>query len=170
MGGPVTAKWITQYFWEDSILGKRLVNVCLRLVSIKSKLLTMSKMADCQGSSVFITCFDLIHDCCWTKRYHGYSNRMVENQIWLQLGKNSGKFDFFHWIRSTALMEAYFPRKALPMHRSLFALIEVYRLRELWSPEHFSVWQWLSSILLLTRTRSGCTTIPLLVTSWALFW
>ena len=70
-------------------------------------------------------------------------------------------------------MEAYFPRKALAMPEGLFgpgvvscSNLEVYRLQELRSSEHLSVCQQLLSVLVLTRTRSGCTTTPLVVTSY----
>ena len=62
------------------------------------------------------------------KRYYRqYSNRTVGNEIISNLAsarldsKNFQKPNFFRWIRSTAVMEAHFPRKVLATHGGFFA-------------------------------------------------
>jgi len=48
---------------------------------------------------------------------------MVENQMRLLLDyihKNSRKSNFVRWIRSAAVMEAYFPRKYYPCNGGCF--------------------------------------------------
>ena len=91
--------------------------------------------------------------------YRPYSNRTFENQPGLKF-RNS---IFFRWIRATAVMEAYFPRKALAIFvpggivcGTKSITLEVKRLQELCRlSEHLSVCQRLLSVLVSARTRPG---------------
>ena len=48
---------------------------------------------------------------------------LIENLASIRLdSKNFQEPNFFHWIRSTTVMEAHFPRKALAMQVGFFAL------------------------------------------------
>ena len=137
--------------------------------------------------------FDMVHQTFFfavsmqdlesrTVIYHHYSNRMVGNwQIWLWLNeihKNFQESNFFYWIRSTAVTEAQFP---LDMRGGLFApgsvacstklLLAFQKCIDSGNFNRLSIVLSASNYFwVLIITQSGCTTMPLPVTSQVLFW